>query len=114
MGVYDDKNIKSELKGLFNEEMIMDATQVADYLHLTKANILIHCTKGNLVPIYVWEIERTFRLFYYPDIVKFDKYKKEKKKSDGYERYHKEIQTAERQRVKQLIEQNIWITSQVC
>lgn len=108
-----DNTIKEELKEMFNDGILMTNRQVAAYLGVTESAVRHAYLKENIEPIFSLEKGKTMiRIFYYPDVTLFKKYREEKKKMDTYESYHKKIHTAKRKRIKKLLEENIWSSDQ--
>lgn len=54
------------------------------------------------------------RFYHYPDIVWFKQYLREKRKNQGYDAYHQQIQTIQRKKTQELLENNLWTSEQVC
>lgn len=110
-----EKAVRRKVKHLFDESQVLTNRQVANYLELVPSVVRQHALNGSLVPIMTIGRGKThIRLYYYPDIVLFKQYLREKRKNQGYDAYHKQIHTLERKKIQELLQQTIWTSEQVC
>lgn len=99
---------------MFTEGVLMSVRDVAEYCEVSLSAITQQALLGHVDPIFiVKDSQNVSRIFYYPDIVVYKKYRQEKGKFDGYEPYLKKIDTSERQSVKKLLEKFIWNKDEV-
>ena len=114
MAIYEE-NVKKEIKRMFTEGVLMSVRDVAEYCDVAIPTITQHALAGHIDPIFiVKESKKIVRIFFRPDIVFYNKYRKEKGKFDGYEPYLKRIDTPDRKAVKRLLEKSIWNKYEVC
>lgn len=108
-------NMRNELKSMFIDGTLMDIKDVADFCNVSVPAITQQALNGHLIPIYTMKQNKNkTRIFYYPDIVAYKKYRKQKGKFDGYDPYHKLIDTADRKHVKDQLEKFVWNKTEVC